>query len=499
MEYDVIIIGAGVVGGSIARELSRYELSVLCLEKEADVCCGISKANTGIIHSPALVPSGTMKAGMNIRGAHHFDQLSSQLGFGYQRPGALVLGYREEDERTLEKYIQQGIIAYEAAGLTSPSYRILRVPELRRLEPEINPAVRCALWAPDCGRIIPYEYGIALWENAAANGVKLELNSKVTSVSPGQTKSGSRRLWSVRTEREEVRAGWIVNAAGHGSSEIAAFAGFEETAVNRVKGQYLILDREAGPEVNHILFQVPQAGQAGKGKGILVTRTVYGNIMIGPDARQQYDDNDTSTDIEALEKIIEGARMSISGIDPKRCIKTFAGVRPKPAGGDFVISAGNGFVNLCGIESPGLTSSPAIAAETVRQLENMGLGLKPRSDFNPERRTVVEQVLDLPPDEIKRRIALPAGDPDRLVCRCEQVPERRIADALNRGIPVATIDGVKRRTRAGQGRCQGNFCGSRVRSLLAEDLGLPEDEITQRGSEPELKRITAREIRAHRW
>ncbi|HAK46625.1 MAG TPA: FAD/NAD(P)-binding oxidoreductase [Spirochaeta sp.] len=490
MIYDVIIIGAGLVGGAVARELSKYNLSVLALEKEADVCCGTSKANTGIIHSAALIPPGTIKSHMAVRGAPEFERLSGELGFSYQKTGALVAGFSPDDETVMEKYIVSGTDNYRQAGMQPPDYRIVRGDELKRMEPSLNEMVVSALFAPDTGRIIPYEYGIALWENAVENGVRLELNDEVETIDKSADTG-----WNLKTQQHEFRARFLVNAAGHGSSGLGLTAGFADGQIQLVKGQYLILDRTGGPEINHILFQVPQGGHKKKGKGILVTKTVYGNTMIGPDARWQKDDADTSTDMEALDEVVAGAVLSVPEISPSACIKTFAGVRPKPAGGDFIIESERGFVHLCGIESPGLTSSPAIAVEVAARLESMGLTLSKRDDFQPVRKAVVKQVLALPPEEVKRRIGIESGGADRLVCRCEQVPESRIRDAVGRGIPVETIDGVKRRTRAGQGRCQGGYCGARVRDLLADTLGMPAGDITQRGNEPELDRVKAREIK----
>lgn len=487
--YDVIIIGAGVVGGAAARELSRYELSVLCLEKEFDVCCGISKGNTGIIHSPALVPQGTKKAHYSTNGRQHFEKLSRELGFTLQNPGALVLAYTEEDVAVLKSYIKTAEANYLEAGIEPPEYSIVQGAELAALEPALSPDVNAALLAPDTGRIIPYEYGIALFENAVANGLELKLRETVKSVS----REGGN--WLVETGGGVFSAPFVINAAGHGSGELGAAAGFAEAEIRRVKGQYLILGRGSRPEVNHILFQVPPKAEKHKGKGILVTRTVYGNIMIGPDAVGQEEAEDTSTDLESSLEVIRGALRSIPSIDAGKAIKSFAGVRPRPAGGDFIIESKDGFVHLCGIESPGLTSSPAIAEEALKLLEAEGLELSAKSDFNPFRKPIVGEVLTLEAAELKRRIALPAGDAGRLVCRCEQVPEARIADAVNRGIPVTTIDGVKRRTRAGQGFCQGGFCGGRVRSFLAEKLNVSGEEITQRGTEGEPQRVDLKKLR----
>ena len=492
MKHDIIIIGAGVLGGAIARELSRYKLSVLCLEKEADVCCGISKANTGIIHSPALIPSGTAKALYATRARNQFARLSSSLGFGYEEPGAMILAFTEEDVSVLQGYIRQAEKNYSHAGLTPPVYKIIPKGELLKVEPKLNTDTVMALYAPDTGRIIPYEYGIALWENAVSNGVELKLNQQVVSLKKLPGEDGG---WVLSTETEDYEARFVINASGHGSNAIGTQAGFPEIPIDKVKGQYLIFDRASDTEVNHILFQVPKSGEHAKGKGILVTRTVYGNIMIGPDAQSVSGTEETSTDLDSLKEVIQGARRSIPSLDMRKTIKNFAGLRPRPAGGDFIIDSREYFIHFCGIESPGLTASPALAEETVKRLSEMGLALIERNNYQSSRKPVVDCLYHFQGDELKNRIQLPDTDPDQLVCRCEQVPRGRILDSLQRGIPVTTIDAVKRRTRAGQGRCQGSFCGSRVRKILASEGGMEEDSITQRGNEPEPVRVPLDEIR----
>ena len=492
--YDVIIIGAGIVGGAIARELSKYRLSVLCLEREADVCCGISKANTGIIHSPALITPGTLKAEMSVNGAESFRVLSEELGFVYQQTGALVLAFNPAAAESLANYSASGSANYIAAGARVPQYRILNRDEIIEIEPEINRDIKAAFLAPDAGRIIPYEYGIALWENALCNSAELKLNTVVKTVErvPGPGKS-----WKISTSNGTCHAGFVVNAAGHGANDIGIQAGFKDAGLRKVKGQYLILERDSGPIVNKILFQVPDLNNAGKGKGILVTRTVYGNLMIGPDARFQETDTDTSTDIESLVHIVNEARLSVPSLDPSTCIKTFAGIRPKPAGGDFIIDKKDGFIHLCGIESPGITASPAIALRVMEMLKEEGLITDPKNGFKMQRKPIVKNILALPGAELKERIALPTGYEGRIVCRCEQVPENRIIDALGREIPVTTIDGIKRRTRAGQGRCQGSFCKSRVAEIVSSRYGLAESALTQRGGQAVNTQVSAADIRKY--
>ncbi|MDA3811876.1 MAG: NAD(P)/FAD-dependent oxidoreductase [Spirochaetaceae bacterium] len=489
MLYDVIIIGAGVIGGAIARALSQYQLSVLCLEKETDVSCGVSKANTGIIHSPSLIHGGTKKAEYTIRGNIKFEQLGKDLGVQVQWPGALILAYSEENRSQLVTYKKQGEDTRDLFSAGDGQYRFIEKEELLEMEPFLNEEVQCALFVPDAGRIIPYEFTIALWENAIEKGVLLELNQSVESVTREANSN-----WLVKTGKGEYQSRFVVNSAGHGSNDIGLQAGFKDSSIQKVKGQYLIYDQARDFDINHILFQVPSKDKGKVGKGILVCKTVYGNLMIGPDAQWVKRDDDSSTDLDTLSEVLEGARKTIPRLDIKKIIKTFAGVRPKPDGGDFIIEFKNHFVHLCGIESPGLTSSPAIAEDVLSLLKEEGLDLTPNPFFNPIRKPVVDSILHLSGKELKERVELPDSDPDQIVCRCEQVPRARIIDAIQRGIYVNTLDGVKRRTRAGQGRCQGAFCGKRVTKLLSEELGVSVDAITQRGTEVLENRITAKDF-----
>ncbi|MBI9098629.1 MAG: FAD-dependent oxidoreductase [Spirochaetaceae bacterium] len=493
MIYDVVIIGAGVVGGAVARELSRYNLSIVALEKEADVCCGISKANTGIIHSPALIKKETKKAEYTIRGNLMFNKMSRELGFQVQWPGALILAYSEEDKTVLEKYKSHGEYTREKFSAGEVLYRYVNKDELLKKEPSLSRKVIGALHVPDAGRVIPYEFGIALWENAVSNGVQLKLNQTVVSLEK-DNRNHDEELWVLKTAMNEYRAKYVVNAAGHGSNELGLQAGFPDSHIQKVKGQYLIYDRNRNLDIQHILFQVPLKGNRKAGKGILVCKTVYGNLMIGPDARLIEDENDRGTDRETLLDVLRGAERSVEDLDAKKVIKTFSGIRPKPAGGDFIIESHNHFYHLCGIESPGLTSSPAIGEDILKMMVRDGLDLSEKSNFNPFRKAIISSVLDIKGQDLKTRVEYPDSHPDQIICRCEVVPRSRITDALSRGIPVLTIDGVKRRTRAGQGRCQGAFCGKRVRRLLSQENHVPEESITQRGSESPHSGIAGKDL-----
>jgi len=491
--HDVIIIGAGVVGGAVARQLGRYNLDVLCLEKEADVSAGISRANTGIIHSAALVETGTRKHGFCLRGNRQFPLLSEQLGFRYQKKGALVLAYTREDREVLEHYLKRREALPSGYLSGDEEYRILSREELREREPEIGSDVRWALLLPDAGQIIPYEYGIALWENAVANGVRLELNARVERLSRLSSRKGA--FWQAETTGGTYRGRFLVNAAGHGSRPLGLQAGMDGGEIRPVRGEYLLLERETGPAVNHILFQVPSGEARGKGKGILVTRTVYGNLMIGPDARPAGTEENRADQRKVLEEIMAGGLKSIPGLDYSRVIRIFQGVRPKPTGGDFFLEAKDSFIHLSGIESPGLTSSPALAEEVLELLFRSGLKAEEKKDWISRRTPVVEAILNFPPKELEERIRLAPWEPLRIVCRCEQVPESRILDSMNRGIPVETADGVKRRTRAGQGRCQGAFCRSRVTAILSEFYGREAASFPGETEEQRERRFLAEELR----
>ena len=475
--YDVCIIGGGVVGLNISREISRYQLSVCVIEKETDVGRGCSKANSGIVHGGYSDEPGTLKADLCVAGNRLYVQLDRELHFGYRKTGSLVLAFAAEELPTLEKLLENG----RKNGVTG--MRIIDRQELLLREPHLNPAVLAALLCENAGVTSPYEFAIALAENSLTNGVDLRLQEEVLAIEP---LAGEFHL---KTSRGGLRAKFVVNCAGIFSDRIAAMVGIDEYQISPRRGQYVILDKDQNHLVQSVIFQVPTR----QGKGILVTTTFHGNLMVGPNAEEIDDKTDVGTDTETLAKIVAQARRSVPGFDMRKALTSFAGNRPVSNHKDWVIDASRipGFINLIGIDSPGLTASPAIARKVCGLLQQTGLTLEAKTDFQPQR-----------PPIIRKKTAdfvggINATDPSlHIICRCEQVTEAEILDCLSRGIPVRSLDAVKFRTRAGMGRCQGAFCGPRVRELLSRELAIPVDEICGKGEcvTPLSKRVLHKEL-----
>lgn len=488
LKYDVAIIGAGVVGCAIARELSMFSLKILLLEKGNDVSLGASKANSGIVHGGYDARHGTLKSRLSYAGNQSYPRWESELSFGFEQRGSLVLAFDQDQHQRLLELKRNG----EKNGV--PGLELLRAEQVKKLEPGVNPAVCSALHAPHVGICSPYELTVALAENAIENGVDLRLFSEVTGICK------QRDNFLVRTsEGRKFAAARVINAAGLGAGNIAALAGVQDIHIHPRKGQYLLFRKGTGDAVNKVLFQVP--GPAGK--GILVTSTYHGNLMIGPNAQEVDDPGDTSTDLENLRYIYEQARVSWPEIQLRDCIRSFSGLRAGSADHDFIIRHEDslpGFFEAAGIDSPGLTAAPAIAEMMIRLLADSGLELRPDPEATRHRKPLIRRVLwqaMLPMKEANRLTQLEYGNPERVVCRCEQVREAEIRDALHRGIRVHSTDAVKRRTRAGMGMCQGNFCAPRVTELIAREYGIDPRTVSQRGyaSAPDPARISAPDIK----
>jgi glycerol-3-phosphate dehydrogenase len=462
--YDIIIIGAGVVGSAIARELSKYNLKVLMLEKTDDVSNGASKANSGIVHGGYAAKYGTLKGKLCFEGNRMYDKLNEELNFGFKRTGALVIGFNEEDEKTLIELYNNGL----KNGVNENEMEILYRNEILEIEPNINKNVKVALLAKDVGITSPYEMTIALAENAVNNGVELKLENEVISI---EEKSD---YYIVITNQDSFETKYIINAAGVNSDKISNMVGINNFYIIPRKGQYIIFHKGYGKIINNVIFQVPTE----KGKGILVTPTYHGNLMIGPDAQESSRD-DVSTDLETLKYIIKTAKLSVPNIDLKKVLTSFSGIRPTPSTGDFIIEESKErFINVAGIESPGLTSSPAIAKMVVDILKKSGLNLIEKSDFNPIRKSIIIKK-DLTYKEVNKMLDLDSYE--QIICRCEMVSKKEIIDALNRGIPIKSVDAVKRRTRATMGFCQGEFCTPRIKKVISEVLNIKEEDIPLRG------------------
>ena len=460
--FDVCIIGAGIVGLNIAREISRYRLRICVLEKEEDVGRGCTKANSGIVHGGYSDEPGTLKAELCVAGNRLYEKMEQELHFGYRRTGSLVLAFTDEEISMLQQLRAHGQKnGVQGLSILSPSEILLR-------EPHLNPDVKAALFCEDAGVTSPYEFAVALAENAITNGVELRLDTEVQAIMP------QHELFLVATSQNSVTARFVVNCAGAFSDRIAAMAGIEGYKIRPRRGQYVILDKDQNYLVRSVIFQAPTK----LGKGILVTTTFHGNLMLGPNAEEIDDKTDVGTDAGTLELIVQQARRSVPGFDMRKALTSFAGNRPVSGSKDWIIEASpvRNFINLIGIDSPGLTASPAIALKIVSILQNCGLVMEPDPSFAAQRRPIIQKkAADFPGDVNSPDPAL------HVICRCEQVTEAEIVDCMNRGIPVQSLDAVKFRTRAGMGRCQGNFCGPRVRQLLAEKLKVAPDQIKSRG------------------
>ncbi|MCR1971778.1 NAD(P)/FAD-dependent oxidoreductase [Clostridium cochlearium] len=460
--YDVIIIGAGVVGTNIARELSKYKLNICLLEKQDDVSCGCSKANSGIVHGGYDDKPGTQKAKFCVAGNRMYEQLEKELNFGYRKTGSLVLAFSDEEKKALEELYERGI----KNGVED--LEIIDGEKVRQLEPYVSSDVKWALYCKHSGVCSPYEFTIALAENAIENGVELKLLHEVIGIEKEDD------IFNVKTNKGDFKGKYVINAAGVYSDKISKMIGVDDFYIIPRKGEYILLNKDQSYLVNRVIFQAPTE----KGKGILVTTTYHGNLMIGPDAQQVDDKDDVSTTEEGLKYIIETARKSVKDFDIKKTLTSFAGIRPTNNTKDFIIKETKvkGFINVAGIDSPGLTSSPAIAKEVLQILKNSGLQLESKDNFKVYRKAIIVKKDSSFQGDINSQ------DPEKhIICRCERVTEAEIIDALNRKIEVKSLDGIKRRTRAGMGTCQGNFCGSRVRALIARELNINEEEVTKRG------------------
>ncbi|MCL0049276.1 NAD(P)/FAD-dependent oxidoreductase [Dehalococcoidia bacterium] len=469
-KYDFIIIGAGVVGCLIARALSRYRLEILLLEKASDVGTGASKANTAIVHAGYDPKPGTNKAKFNVAGNAMWDQLAGELNFPFERRGDYVVAIGPEELPTLDELWEWG----KKNGVSG--MEMLSADEVRRREPNINPQVSGALWASTGGICDPFAVVVAAAENAVMNGVKLMLETEALDF----VKEG-RRIVGVVTNRGTFSCQWVVNCAGLYSDVIMRQAGLEtDFKITPRKGEYYVFDR-AKFSINNVLFPVPTPIS----KGILVTTTVHGNTIAGPTAHNIEDKEDTSVTTEGLEEIFAGAKKLVPNLDKGDVIAVFAGLRPAGSTGDFVMEVPReveGFVNLAGIESPGLTSAPAIARWVVEALREHGLKLEERPDWDPIR---LPRPRYLSPEE---QALLIRNNPayGRIVCRCETVTEGEIVAEVHAPIPARTYDAIKRRTWLGTGRCQGGFDTPRVIEILARELGIPPTAVTKKGPGSEL-------------
>lgn len=463
--YDVVIIGAGVTGCSIARELSRYPLKTAVLEKEEDVCAGTSKANSGIVHAGFDAKPGSVKAVMNLRGSERMEELSKELDFPYRRNGSIVLCFQEEDIPRLEKLKAQG----EVNGVKG--LEILRGEAMKQLEPEISDEVVALLHAPTGGIVCPFKLTLAMAENANVNGVEFFFDEEVTAIEKTE------KAFLIRAGKNTYETRLLVNAAGVYGDVWNNAVSERKLSITPRKGEYCLLDRKVGTLVDKTVFQLPTA----YGKGVLVTPTVHGNLMIGPTAVDIEDKEDISTTGKGLSEVIKKARISVDKIPMGQTITSFSGLRAHEAGDDFVIGEAPdcpGFFNAVGIESPGLSAAPAIG-ECVAKLIAKKLNVQEKPDFIAARKDIVS-IAHASKEEIS---ALIEKNPayGNVICRCETVTEGEIMDAIHRPLGARSLDGVKRRTRAGMGRCQSGFCAPKTMEILARELKVSPLTITKAG------------------
>ena len=465
--YDIAIIGAGICGCFIARELSRYELKTVVFEKDYDVSNGTTKANSAIVHSGYDAKPGTLKAKLNVQGNRLFDEVCHQLDVPLRRIGSLTIAIDEDDMKCLEKLLRQG----EANNV--PGLRIITRDEIRRIEPNINDAVIAALYAPTAGIVDSFGLAIALAENAVDNGVEFRLENQVVSIERFDD------CYKIGTNKGDVQAKTIINCAGVFAKEINDMLTPARFTIKPRKGEYIIFDKNVGNLVNHTIFQCPTE----KGKGVLVSPTTHGNLLVGPDSQDITDKYDVSTSSHGLKEICKTAALSVKNIPVGMAITNFAGLRATPNTQDFVIEeleGFKGFVNVAGIESPGLASSPAIALYVVGILHEIGTKLTPKAEFNPQRKPLVR--FACLSDEKKAELTAQNRLYGRIVCRCEDITEGEIVDAIHRNVGARSVDGVRRRVRTGMGRCQGGFCSPRVMEILARELSVDIADVVKENS-----------------
>lgn len=462
--YDVAVIGAGVTGAMIARGLSKYDAKICILDKENDVATGATRANSAIVHAGFDAKEGSLKAKLNVMGSKMMKQVTDELGVKYKNNGSLVIGFDEEDKKTIEALKERG----DKNGVEG--LRILDSDELHQLEPNISENAICALHAPTGAIVCPYELTIAAVGNAMDNGADLKLNFKVTGIEKADDG------YVIKSENSEIKAKYVVNAAGLFADEIASMIGDTSFSINPRCGEYILLDKECGNLISHTVFRTPSK----MGKGILVSPTVDGNLLTGPTSVDISDKDDTSTTSEGFAKVIKEASENLKSVPFNKTITSFCGLRATGSTGDFIInSPAEGFINAAGIESPGLSASPAVAEYIIDMLKEQGFEAKEKADFNPVRKPM--HVFKDASIEEKNAIIKKNPAFGKIICRCEIVTEGEILEAIHTNPKPTDLDGVKRRTRSGMGRCQGGFCSPQIVEILSRELNVPYESITKSG------------------
>ena len=468
--YDVAIIGGGVIGSAIARELSKFEVNAVVIEREQDLCCGTTKANSAIIHGGYDAKPGSLKAKLNVEGNKMFDELSKDLDFPFKRNGSLVVRTKDQDKEGLQKLYDQGI-ANGVEGL-----RIIERDELIKMEPNLADDVVDALYVPTGGIVCPFNLNYALAENAADNGVEFKLSTKVEKVA----KTGDH--YTITTNAGDIEAKTVVNAAGVYADEINNMVSSKKLHIVARRGQYELLDKSAGNHVSHTIFQLPSK----MGKGVLVTPTVHGNLLVGPTAEDIDNKEGVNTTAEGLGGLAATSALSVKNVPMRQVITSFAGLRAHEDGGDFILGEAEdaeGFFNAAGIESPGLSSAPAIGVMIAKEVAEK-LSLSENKNFNGKRKGILNPAtlsLEERNELIKKNPAY-----GQIICRCESISKGEMLDAINRTLGARDLDGVKRRTRGGMGRCQGGFCSPRVMELLEQEVPMSPFDVTKNGPDAKI-------------
>ncbi|WP_288221490.1 NAD(P)/FAD-dependent oxidoreductase [uncultured Clostridium sp.] len=459
--YDVAIIGAGVIGASIFRELTKFNLKVVILEKENDVAMGTTKANSAIVHAGYDPENGTLMARLNVLGNEMFEGLCKELSVPFKRNGSLVIAFDDEDMKTIKRLYENGV------KNNVKDLKLINKEEVIKLEPNITGNVVGALYAPTGGIVGPFEYTIALVENAIKNGGEVMLNSEVVSINKDT-------FFNIKLKNNrDIKSRYLINATGIYSDKIHNMICEESFEIYPIRGEYYVLDKDQGSNFKHTIFQCPSK----LGKGVVVTPTVHGNLIVGPNAESIEDRDSVRNTTEALEYIKETAKRTTDKVNFRNSIRNFAGLRAHADKGDFIIEENNkvkGFIDVSGIKSPGLTAAPAIALEVVKLLEESGLSLIKNMNFNPYRKQIRFMELSI---EEKKEIISKDKSYGKIICRCEEITEGEIVDAIKRSFGSVSLDGIKRRCRPGMGRCQGGFCGPRVQEIIARELNIPLESV----------------------
>ncbi|MDI9216896.1 MULTISPECIES: NAD(P)/FAD-dependent oxidoreductase [Clostridium] len=459
--YDVAIIGAGVIGASIFRELTKFNLKVVILEKENDVAMGTTKANSAIIHSGYDPEYGTLMAKYNVKGNEMFEDLCKELSVPFKRNGSLVIAFNEEELELLKVLYENGI-KNKVKGL-----ELLNKEEVLLKEPNLNDDILGALYAPTGGIVGPFEYTIALIENGIENGGEIKLSSEVIGIEKDD-------IFKINIkDKETVEAKYVINAAGVYCDKIHNMICEEKFEITPIRGEYYVIDKNEGKMFEHTIFQCPTK----LGKGVLVTPTVHGNLIVGPNAETIEDKDSVKTTSKGLEYIKETASKTTNKINFRNSIRNFSGLRAHSDNGDFIIEENEdvkGFIDVAGMKSPGLSAAPAIAIDILDILKNAGLKMDKNDKFNPYREQIRFMELSL---EERAEVIKKDSRYGRIICRCEQITEGEIVDAIKRSFGTISLDGVKRRCRPGMGRCQGGFCGPRVQEIISRELNIPLENI----------------------